>query len=306
MITVRSLILIVTGAVILTPTLSNRSRLKRPLLFLQGKGTRIGTASIRRQITEIISGKNYIFPRPSTLVVIWSGAAAVAWTAGFSPLPASIIGTFVVGTVMTRTHSISMTRQKELQTYWPILLDQTRSTMLASRRALQYVIFDQGYLGSKFLAELILVGKKEFERSGDFTSALLNIKNKAGDPCTTEVCTALIAAIGASTAQIESQLTNIVTSITTRNELANEANSRLAGVRMARLFIILIPAGMALVGVSFAGSVKTFETPMALLQELTALFILSICWFASNLLMKFPKLPSLSHQLDESQNEELP
>lgn len=275
----------------LSPTLPDTSFTKRLRNYLKIKKTEKTAASTYRQIRDIIAGRNYLTPRASTILAITMCSSTIAWIAGFALFACLSLGIFVAGLSLVRTHNTALKRHKELQTYWPILLDQTRSAMISSRRALQYVIFNQTYIGSQFLNELIQFGKKEFETSGSLENSLMKILEKAHDPCTSEVCYSLIESSGSSTNQAESQLNSIISSISARNELAEESDSKLAGVKMARLFIILIPAGMALVGLAFSGSASVFETHSALAQELAAFLILITCWLASNLLMKFPKWP---------------
>lgn len=301
----RSTLLIFIAVIILFPTLPDTSFSVRFLNHLRVKRVQKAAVSTHRQILDIVAGCNYLTPKFSTTMVIVCGSTAIAWFAGFTLLQSFSIGLLIAVLSLIRTHNTTLRRRKELQSYWPILLDQIRSTMLSSRRALQYVIFDQTYIGSQFLNELIQFGKREFETSGSLENSLAKILEEANDPCTSEVCASLIETCGHSTSQIESQLNNIISSIRSRNELAEEAESKLAGVKMARLFIILIPVGMALVGIAFAGSVSAFETPTALAQELTAFLILAMCWFASNLLMKFPKSPVRIAKFNEPESEVL-
>lgn len=299
----RSIILVLAAVIVLLPTMPETSFSKPLLSHLRERKVKKTAETTYRQILDIIADNNYLTPKFPTILAIVSCSTTISWIAGFNLLQSFSIGLLIIGLALVRTHNTSLRRRKELQTYWPIMLDQTRSTMLSSRRALQYVLFNQTYVGSQFLNELIQFGKREFETSGSFESSLAKILEKAKDPCTSEVCASLIETSGRSTSQIESQLNNIISSIRSRNELAEEAESKLAGVKTARLFIILIPAGMALVGLAFAGSPSTFETPTALVQELAAFLILTICWFASNLLMKFPKTPVPIAKFNEPESE---
>lgn len=272
-----------------------------------GSGTATDNRSIARKIAREISGTlrgtNYHRPTIIASLAFTSSCLSTLWIMGLNiklSLACGLVATFWL---YIRWTQITKLRENELRSFWSSYLDQTRAKMLTTSRALPYVFFDQTYIGSRFLNELLQDGRREFENSGDLGKALLTIWEQGNEDCTSYVCSALCNSIGATTSQIEDQLKIISSTLRSRNALNREADSRLAGVRTARTFIVIIPLGMALAGLSFAGSTAPFTTPFALLQIAIALLTLVGCWIWSNRLMTFPKLPTRTPKLLVQQEE---
>lgn len=289
----RALVLMVMGTMLISPTLrrriQDRQKQSRPILAAAA-----GTAwHITQDIYGIIAGTNYRLPKPVSLAFLAAVATSCIWLAGLIWYMAFAFGLSATLGVYLRWRQIRRRRTLELAESWPGYLEQTRAKMLASSRSLPYVIFEQNSIASPFLSELIQHGRREFENSGSLEKALKTIWLAAdNEEATSYVCNALCTTLGSTSSQIENQLSAISGTVRSRNELKQETNSRLAGVRTARIFILIIPAGMALAGLSFAGSIKPFLTTASIWQILAALLVLSICWYWSSRLMRFPAWPT--------------
>jgi tight adherence protein B len=67
-----------------------------------------------------------------------------------------------------------------------------------------------------------------------------------------------------------------------------DAVARQAGVRFARRFVLLVPVGMALVGLSIGNGRDAFTTPAGQLAALLAVGVVIGCWLWSGRIMRLP------------------
>ena len=301
----RALILMAIGTILIAPALKRRKQgLQKPMRPLWAAAAETSFQAAQ-EIYGFLAGTNYRKPTTFSLASLAALAAISIWITGLIWYMALLFGFSATLCICLRWRQIQRRRAMELAESWPTYLEQTRAKMLASSRSLPYVIFEQTSVASPFLSELIQRGRREFENSGNLEKALKTVW-RAGDneEVTNYICSALCSTLGSTSSQIQNQLSAISGTVRSRNELKQETNSRLSGVRTARIFILVIPAGMALAGLSFAGSVRPFLTVASIGQIVAALLLLATCWYWSTKLMHFPAwptqaMPNTNHELQE-------
>ncbi len=67
-----------------------------------------------------------------------------------------------------------------------------------------------------------------------------------------------------------------------------DAVARQAGVRFARRFVLLVPIGMALAGLSIGNGRDAFATPAGQVAALLAVGVVVGCWLWSGRIMRLP------------------
>jgi tight adherence protein B len=67
-----------------------------------------------------------------------------------------------------------------------------------------------------------------------------------------------------------------------------DARARQAGVRFARLFVLVVPAGMALAGLSIGTGRSAYASPSGQAAVLVGLAVLVACWVWAGRLMRLP------------------
>ncbi len=70
-----------------------------------------------------------------------------------------------------------------------------------------------------------------------------------------------------------------------------DAASRLAGVRFARRFVLLVPLGMTLAGLSIGSGRHAYQTVGGQLAVAVGLLAVAACWVWSGRLMRVPDQP---------------
>jgi tight adherence protein B len=75
---------------------------------------------------------------------------------------------------------------------------------------------------------------------------------------------------------------------TTDSEGRKDAVARQAGARFARWFTLVVPIGMALVGMSIGDGRAAFGTDYGQVLVVVALLVMIVCWAAASQIMKLP------------------
>lgn len=295
--------LICAGWLLIFPTLKKSNSSLNSWAETISPGSTKYFQDFREQIVGLINGTRYTPLSHYVLGALFAAILVAMTIFGFPFIVTLISAVSLCLIAVARLHRITTNRHHELRNTWPAFLDQLRGSMLSSQRALPYVMYDNPASGSPFLTDLLYIGKREFEASGNLESSLKHIWKHADDPTTSQVCASLIDTNGATSSQIQHQLLDIAAALKTQQILAAEAESKLAGVKIARLFVLLIPLGMALAGVAFAGSLSPFFSSASLIQISVAAFVLFVCWQLSNRLMQLPAIQNPAFEYRESKKE---
>lgn len=298
----RAAIMALIGTILISPSIS--IRLERALSKnVKRRQNHLDTLKNGlKNIYGVVIGKDHVRPANISLVSAMFILTLLLWLLGTPFWWALTISSIGIVAILLKWLKTKSKRSDQLDEFWPSYLDRTRSKIISSSRALPYIFFDQEFIGSTFEDELLRPGRREFENSGDIQKAIVAIWKNADHNITNLVCSSLYDIRGATTSQVETHLNTIAETIRAHNSLDNEARAKLAGVRTTRAFILIIPIGMALVGLSFAGSIKPFLLPSSIVQEAFAASVLIGCWLWSSNLMKFPSWPvrKFDKQMEES------
>ena len=68
-----------------------------------------------------------------------------------------------------------------------------------------------------------------------------------------------------------------------------EARSRQAGARFARVFVLVVPLGMALAGMSIGNGRDAYRSAVGQIVVLLALALVIVCWVWAKRVMRLPE-----------------
>jgi tight adherence protein B len=68
-----------------------------------------------------------------------------------------------------------------------------------------------------------------------------------------------------------------------------DARARQAGARFARRFVLIVPMGMAVVGLTIGTGRHAYQTPGGQIGVLIALGVIALCWVWAGRLMRLPE-----------------
>ena len=67
-----------------------------------------------------------------------------------------------------------------------------------------------------------------------------------------------------------------------------DARARQAGVRFARRFVLIVPVGMAVAGMSIGSGREAYASPQGQVLVIAGIAIVAACWVWSGRLMRLP------------------
>jgi tight adherence protein B len=68
-----------------------------------------------------------------------------------------------------------------------------------------------------------------------------------------------------------------------------DARSRQSGVRFARLFVLLVPFGMALAGMTIGTGRDAYRTPLGQFSVMVGIVAVAACWVWAGRLLRLPE-----------------
>jgi tight adherence protein B len=136
-----------------------------------------------------------------------------------------------------------------------------------------------------------LAAEREWLLTTDFGRTTALLKDRLADPTVDAVCETLAVAHEVGGTELESRLADLIEDRILDLQGRRDAASRQAGVRFARRFVLLVPLGMALAGLSIGTGRSAYETPGGQLAVVIGLAAVVACWVWSGRLMRVPEPP---------------
>ncbi len=228
------------------------------------------------------------------LAVPVSMAAAVSAAVGFvvfgGVLPAVVIGgfaaSFPVATVRAR-------RRRQLETAagaWPTMLEELRLLTGSAGRSIPQALIEVGRRAPGELRPAFALAEREWLLTTDFELMVGVLKESLRDPTADIVAETLLVAyeVGGG---LERPLGDLVEDRVLAQQGRKDALTKQAGVRFARLFVLLVPLGMALAGLSIGTGRSAYRTPGGQAAVVVAVLSVVACWLWAGRLLLLPGEP---------------
>ena len=124
--------------------------------------------------------------------------------------------------------------------------------------------------------------------STDFDRTLDVLRSRLADATADAVCETLLIAHEVGGTDIDRRLRALVEDRITDLEGRKDARAEQAAARFARSFVLVVPLGMALVGLSIGTGRDAYATPLGQLGVLVALGLIAACWVWASTMLRLP------------------
>jgi tight adherence protein B len=114
------------------------------------------------------------------------------------------------------------------------------------------------------------------------------LKQRLADPTADATCETLLVAHDLGGIDLDRRLAALAEDRLADVEGRKEAQARQAGARFARRFVLIVPFGMALAGMSVGTGRAAYRTAEGQLAVLLALMIIGACWVWAGRIMALP------------------
>ncbi len=207
----------------------------------------------------------------------------------FGPgLPALLVagaGAIVPATVW---RSRRTARRHAARAAWPRLIEELRVLTGSAGRSIPQALLEVGLRGPEELHGAFISAQREWSLTTDFPRTVAELKRQLADPTADATCETLLVAADVG-GDLDSRLAALADD--RRQDLAGrrEAEARQSGARFARVFVVLVPAGMALAGLSVGDGRAAYQTPVGQALVAVGLLVMAACWWWASRVMRLPE-----------------
>jgi tight adherence protein B len=218
-----------------------------------------------------------------------SGVAGWALFAGVVPAAAlaAFGATFPLGALRRRDRQ----RRLEAAGSWPRVLEEIRMRTGSLGRSIPQALWESGRHGPDLWLPAFRAAEREWMLTTDLERTLALLRHLLDDPTADVVCETLLTAQELGGADLDLRLADLIEDRMLDAESRRDAESRLAGVRFARRFVLLVPLGMTLAGLTIGTGRQAYSSAGGQLAVLIGVVAVAGCWWWSGRLMRLPEPP---------------
>ena len=203
-------------------------------------------------------------------------------------LPALVLGLFAASVPVASYRSRRARRRERSREAWPRLIDEIRILTGSAGRSIPQALFEVGASGPPELRPAFEAAHRQWLLSTDFESTLEVLKAALADPTADATCETLLIAHELGGTDLGHRLDALAEDRRQDTAGRKDALAKQAGVRFARRFVLLVPLGMALVGLSIGNGREAYQTPFGQLVVVVALGLVVACWVWAGHIMRLP------------------
>lgn len=179
-------------------------------------------------------------------------------------------------------------RRAEAREAWPRLIEEVRIKATTLGRSLPQALLDAGAHAPDDLRPAFEAARREWLLSTDFEATLTVLKARLADATADAVCETLLVAHQIGGNEVDRCLQALHDDRVLDLQGRKDADARQAGARFARWFTLVVPLGMAIVGLSIGDGRAAYGTATGQVLVLAALFLMAGCWAWAGHIMRLP------------------
>lgn len=231
--------------------------------------------------------------RPSEFVAVTIAlflmGAMLAFGVFGGVVPALAVGGFAACFPAASSRARRITRRAAAQDAWPRMLEEIRIQTSALGRSIPQALFEVGRRGPAELRPAFDAAHREWLLSTDFERTLRTLKARLADPTADAACETLLIAHELGGADLERRLEALIEDRVLDTQGRKDARAKQAGVRFARRFVLLVPLGMAIAGMSVGNGRAAYQTLEGQLLVVVGIGMVIACWLWAGRLMRLPE-----------------
>jgi len=221
-----------------------------------------------------------------TLAVV---GAALAYAIFGGLLPALAVGAFAATFPVASYRTRRQARRAKAQEGWPRMIEEIRLLTSSLGRSIPQALFEVGRRGPEELRPGFEAAHREWLISTDFPRTLDVLKGRLADPTADAACETLLVAHELGGADLDRRLEALVEDRIQDTQGRKDAMAKQAGVRFARRFVLIVPIGMALAGMSVGNGRAAYRTTLGQLAVVAGVGMVITCWAWAGRIMQLPE-----------------
>jgi tight adherence protein B len=174
---------------------------------------------------------------------------------------------------------------------WPGMLEELRTLTGSAGWSIPQALFAVGRHAPAPLRSAFTLAERHWQLTTDFPRTLRLLAERLADPTADIVCETLAVAHELGGGGLDRRLGQLIEDRVIEREGRKDAESKQAGVRFARRFVLLVPLGMAAAGLSIGDGRAAYASAGGQAAAAVALAGVLACWVWSGRLMRVPAEP---------------
>jgi tight adherence protein B len=212
----------------------------------------------------------------------------LGWAVFGGPVPALAVGACLAAVPFASYRLRRQQRAAAAQEAWPRLIEEIRILATSLGRSVPQALFDAGRRAPDSLRPAFAAAQREWVLSTDFERTIAVLKAGLADPTADAACETLLVAHEVGGTDLDRRLDALIEDRILDVQGRKDARAKQAGVRFARRFVLLVPLGMALVGLSIGNGKEAYATSWGQLMVAVGLIGIVVCWVWAGRLLALP------------------
>jgi tight adherence protein B len=179
-------------------------------------------------------------------------------------------------------------RLEQARDAWPRMIEQIRLQIVSLGRSVPQALLDVGLRAPDMMRPAFDDARREWSMSTDLDRTLEVLKAGLAEPTADAVCETLLIAHETGGTDVDARLRDLLEDRIVDVQGRRDARARQAGVRFARLFVLLVPLGMALVGLGIGEGRAAYATSGGQAAIVVAFVLMGGCWWWAGRLLRLP------------------
>ena len=222
--------------------------------------------------------------------------AALSYAVFGGVLPALAVGAFAATFPAASYRARRQTRQAKAQEAWPRMIEEIRLLTSSLGRSIPQALFEVGRQGPAELRPAFEAAHREWLLSTDFNRTVVVLKARLADPTADAACETLLVAHELGGSELDRRLGALVEDRIQDTQGRKDARAKQAGVRFARRFVLIVPIGMALAGMSVGTGRAAYQTALGQVAVVAGVGMVIACWLWAGRIMRLPEEERVFHE----------
>ncbi len=210
-------------------------------------------------------------------------------------LPALAVGAFAATYPAASYRTRRQQRRARAAESWPRMIEEVALLTGSLGRSVPQALFEVGRGAPEEMRPAFAAAHREWLISTDFERSVAVLKAGLANATADAACETLLVAHQVGGTDVQRRLTALVEDRIADLQGRKDARAKQAGARFARKFVLLVPIGMALVGLSIAGGHAAYRSAEGQTAALAAIAMVVACWLWSGRIMKLPEEERVFH-----------
>lgn len=200
-----------------------------------------------------------------------------------------VAAVFAASFPATAARSRRRARMELARDAWPRMIEEIRLQTSTVGLSIPQALFTVGRRGPEELRPAFEAAQREWLVSTDMERTLNVLKAQLSDATADSVCETLLIAHEVGGSDVDQRLEALIQDRIQDQQGRKDARSKQAGARFARWFVLVVPLGMAAVGLSIGEGRAAYETPSGQLAVAVGLASIVVCWAWASRIMRLPE-----------------